>query len=290
MSEFNQDWKNWINENINAGKDKDAIFKILADEGYDHEQIKQQMKHEPVVPIASIINPLKADKLARLNNQLQNENGTPKNQFLPKNLFIPNAKRLKSDLVELYIIENFLSKQECDKIIKLIKDNLRPSTMVDHNKKENKFRTSKTCDLGTLNDPFLNTIDKRICKTIGIDAAFSEVLQGQFYEVGQEFKPHTDYFETNELPSQDNGYGQRTYTFFIYLNDVEEGGYTDFPKLKIAGKPQRGNALIWNNLNPDGSVNHNTLHHGMPVIKGWKAVITKWFRIKSPLKPISHKS
>jgi prolyl 4-hydroxylase len=36
--------------------------------------------------------------------------------------------------------------------------------------------------------------------------------------------------------------------------------------------------VIWNNLRPDGTVNPDTLHAGMPVLAGHKIIITKWFR------------
>ena len=42
--------------------------------------------------------------------------------------------------------------------------------------------------------------------------------------------------------------------------------------------PRLGQAIIWNNLYQDGRPNPDTLHHGMPVEQGYKAVITKWFR------------
>ena len=39
----------------------------------------------------------------------------------------------------------------------------------------------------------------------------------------------------------------------IYLNTVEKGGYTSFPKSYISCKPVQGTAVIWNNLNNDCS-------------------------------------
>jgi prolyl 4-hydroxylase len=37
-------------------------------------------------------------------------------------------------------------------------------------------------------------------------------------------------------------------------------------------------ALFWNNLTAEGQPNPGTLHQGMPVKAGDKAIITKWFR------------
>jgi prolyl 4-hydroxylase len=64
----------------------------------------------------------------------------------------------------------------------------------------------------------------------------------------------------------------------IYLNDVEEGGGTRFRRLEKTIMPEKGKAVVWNNLNSDGSVNPYTIHHGMKVRAGVKYVITKWFR------------
>ena len=64
----------------------------------------------------------------------------------------------------------------------------------------------------------------------------------------------------------------------IYLNEVKEGGATEFPKLNKTFSPSEGKALIWNNLNEDGTPNESTMHQAHPVTKGNKTIITKWFR------------
>jgi prolyl 4-hydroxylase len=58
-----------------------------------------------------------------------------------------------------------------------------------------------------------------------------------------------------------------------------EGGATRFTKVDYAVEPKIGMALIWNNLNADGSPNPQTMHAGEPVTRGHKIVITKWFRV-----------
>ena len=73
--------------------------------------------------------------------------------------------------------------------------------------------------------------------------------------------------------------GKRVYTFFIYLNDVEEGGETHFPKLNISFEPQQGTAIFWHNLTADRSKAHpNSQHAGMPPVKGVKWAINVWIR------------
>jgi prolyl 4-hydroxylase len=66
----------------------------------------------------------------------------------------------------------------------------------------------------------------------------------------------------------------------IYLNDVEAGGATEFPRLNISVPPQQGALLCWNNALADGSPNDQTIHAARPVERGVKYVITKWYRTR----------
>ncbi len=281
---FTEEWKNWIKTNVDAGQNKDGLFKILIDEGYDYTTIKNEMGYEPKLPVAFLINPFNATKQrdALLQQTLSsNTNGTALD---PSQLFLPNAERFDSEQIELYTLKDFLNKEECEKIIALINKKKQPSALSSH-EADQAFRTSSTCHLGKMDDDFMSEIDQRICKLIGIHSSYSETIQGQYYEVGQEFKPHTDYFENNEISTHANEMGQRTYTFMIYLNNVEAGGETVFPKIAKTFEPTLGTAVIWNSLHADGSTNAETLHHAMPIKKGYKAIITKWFRSRSYLTP-----
>ena len=187
-------------------------------------------------------------------------------------------KRFPSDRIELYTAENFLSAEECEELVEIIRTNLRPSEISHDGSADSSFRTSRTCDL-VRGEEAVRLLDERICGAMGIDPRMAEPSQGQHYDVAQEFKPHTDYFEHYELEKHSTPtLGQRTWTFMIYLNDVEEGGHTDFVNIGLSVPPKRGMAVIWNNLKPDGSGNYDTLHHGTPVKRGYKAIITKWFR------------
>ena len=283
---FTQDWKDWITLNVNNGQNKDGLFKILLDEGYDFVAISKEMKYLPSVPVEQLINPFHVAKQHVLQTQAQTQtqvkqanNGVA---IDTSQLFIPNAKKLPNNKIELYTLANFLNAEECEKIIALITSKLRPSELSSYDA-DTAFRTSRTCDLGTLNDDFMADIDNRICRMMGIDASYSEVVQGQYYEVGQQFKAHTDYFETHEIAKYGGKMGQRTYTMMIYLNDVEAGGETAFVNIGEIFTPKQGMAVIWNSLLPDGTPNVDTMHFAKPIIKGYKAVITKWFRSNSQL-------
>lgn len=185
---------------------------------------------------------------------------------------VPTAK------LELFMLRGFLDRTECDALIALIEADRRPSTIADSNG-DNYFRTSETCDLSH-DVPIVAALDAKLNAISGIRSEHAEPLQGQRYDVGQEFKPHTDYFEPNG--SDYNEYcsvaGQRSWTFMIYLNDVEAGGGTRFKWIDKIVQPEAGKLIAWNNRKPDGSVNPASLHHGMKVRKGVKYVITRWYR------------
>jgi len=181
---------------------------------------------------------------------------------------------------ELYTLENFLSAKECARLIALISHHLRPSTL-SYGFSDKSFRTSQTADLCHLRSPAALEIDAKICKTLGVRAEYSEGIQAQRYDVGQEFKPHWDYFEPDtDIYRRLAGLrGNRTWTFMVYLNDGMEGGATRFTTINHAVAPKAGLALLWNNLNADGSPNKHTMHCGEPVTQGHKIIITKWFRV-----------
>jgi prolyl 4-hydroxylase len=201
------------------------------------------------------------------------------------------AQRMNVKNLEIYRIDNYLTQDECAQIIASINaTDLTASSTYNASKPTERIvsadRTSKTCYFGGSN-AFIAEVESRICKTLGINNRCAEQIQGQKYEVGQEFRFHTDYFDP-ELLKQDNSInGQRTWTFMIYLNDVEEGGYTSFPLAFCSSAPKMGTALVWNNLhssatslnvNDFGKENRFSSHCGMPIVRGQKYILTKWFK------------
>lgn len=189
-----------------------------------------------------------------------------------------SMQRVPSPHLEMFIKRNFLNAEECDALIGLIEAQRRPSTIANHNG-DDAFRTSETCDMDH-DQSVVAELDHKLAEISGIDPIYGERLQGQRYEVGQQFKAHTDYFEPDHADYQTYCAvsGQRTWTFMIYLNDVEAGGATRFKVIDKIIQPERGKLLAWNNRRPDGSLNGATLHHAMKVRKGLKYVITRWYR------------
>jgi prolyl 4-hydroxylase len=188
------------------------------------------------------------------------------------------VQRVPHPKIELFQARGFLTSEHCKELMGLIDQDRRPSTIADPNG-DDYFRTSESCDLARSN-PIVQELEGLLHDLNGIDPALGEPVQGQRYDVGQEFKAHTDYFTpgTADFEKFCSESGQRTWTFMIYLNEVEAGGATRF---KVVGKtfqPEVGKLVCWNNKRPNGELNPNTLHHGMKVRKGMKYVITKWYR------------
>lgn len=190
----------------------------------------------------------------------------------------PGVQRFPGRALEVYMARTFLSADDCGALIDRIDAVRRPSTISDHNG-DDAFRTSETCDLSD-SDPFIAALDQRLADFIGIDPAHGEPLQGQRYAVGQEFKAHTDYFEPTGIDFERYcaRSGNRTWTLMVYLNAPQAGGATRFPRIGKSFQPEPGKLLCWNNRKLDGSLNPETLHHGMKVRAGTKYIITKWYR------------
>ncbi|WP_414714053.1 prolyl hydroxylase family protein [Sphingomonas sp.] len=190
----------------------------------------------------------------------------------------PGVQRVPNPKVEMFIAKNFLEPELCQLLMIKIDAERRPSTIADANG-DYAFRTSETCDLAA-NDPMVMELKRRIIALTGLDPAHGEPMQGQRYEIGQEFKAHTDYFEPTgaDFARYCSVAGQRTWTAMLYLNEVEAGGVTRFKAIDKLVTPETGKLIVWNNLRVNGTPNPSTLHHAMKVRAGLKYVITQWFR------------
>jgi prolyl 4-hydroxylase len=191
---------------------------------------------------------------------------------------IPGIQRFPNPKLDLFVFKRFLGAEQCSALIQRIDARRRPSTIADDVGVAN-FRTSETCDLDS-GDTVVGEVDLMICDLLGIPPELGEPLQGQRYDVGQEFKAHTDTFNPGSYDyyvHAANG-GQRTWTAMVYLNAPNEGGGTRFKLIGKTMQPETGKLLTWYNLGEDGQPNPATLHHGMKVRRGVKYIITKWFR------------
>ena len=66
----------------------------------------------------------------------------------------------------------------------------------------------------------------------------------------------------------------RAFVFSIYLNDVEDGGETEFLHFSKRVKPKTGRIVIW----PAG---FPYVHRGNPPLSGEKYILTSWMTLRS---------
>jgi prolyl 4-hydroxylase len=251
------EWANWIKINLERKCDKNEMFKILLQNGFDHATISENLKMKSCC------------------NDETETNDT--NEY--SNVDIQEY-RIKNKNLEIYKMEHFLSDEECDSLLEEInKETFSNSTITNVNESDKNYRTSSTCYLDSKSKGMYQKLDKKICNILNISKYRSEPMQAQKYSVGQEFKQHTDYFCNTDYNKDHlkNG-GQRTWTFMIYLNNVDEGGETRFNLVDLDFAPVKGCAIFWNNLNKNANENVFSTHGGLPILKGEKYIITKWFR------------
>ncbi|MED3727735.1 2OG-Fe(II) oxygenase [Priestia endophytica] len=179
--------------------------------------------------------------------------------------------RLEEPLV--LVLGNVLSNEECDELIQLSKDKMQRSR-IGAAREVNNMRTSSGMFFEESENELVHAIEMRSSDIMGPSIEHAEGLQILKYLPDQEYKAHHDYFASTSKASKNN----RISTLIMYLNDVEEGGETYFPKLGLSVSPKKGMALYFEYFYENNELNELTLHGGAPVVKGEKWVATQWMR------------
>jgi len=242
-------WTNWLSENLARNCPPQELLGILLNNDFTVNSIRLAMgNHFPE------------------NSPLLGPDSVSIDYEGIAKVAIDGGIRFPTDKLQLYMIPGFLDSVECDELVNVSALNLRPSTTTTGDRDQG-YRTSTTCELSRISAEAVRKVDEKIAKALGIQLSYSESIQAQRYEVGQQFKQHTDYFEpgTSEYDTYAKNLGNRTWTFMVYLNDVAKGGGTRFFAIDHTIQPRKGMAVVWNNLNPDGTTNPFTLHAGLPV-------------------------
>ncbi|MAP67453.1 MAG: hypothetical protein CMF80_07135 [Candidatus Marinimicrobia bacterium] len=190
---------------------------------------------------------------------------------------------------QVLVKDEFITKKECEHIIDICKDKLKDA-LVSNNQKGfvSAGRSGKNCWLQHDHDNITKKIAERIAKIVNIPLSHAEIYQVIYYDETQEYRSHYDGWLHNNSEKSNRCMkygGQRVATALCYLNDVEEGGCTGFPRLKIEVPPKQGKLLIFENIiknsgKETGRSERHPLseHAGRPVIKGKKWAFNLWFR------------
>jgi len=196
------------------------------------------------------------------------------NTIVTEDREIQIISRLEEPLI--VVLENVLSDEECETLIEMSKNKMKRSK-IGVSREINNIRTSSGTFLEE--SEVVTRIERRIASIMNVPVENGEGLHILKYTVGQEYKAHYDFFAENSAAANNN----RISTLVMYLNHVEEGGETVFPKLNLSVSPKKGMAVYFEYFYQDESINKLTLHGGAPVIKGEKWVATQWMRRRALL-------
>eukprot|EP00730_Choanoeca_flexa_P013760 TRINITY_DN5672_c0_g1_i1.p1 TRINITY_DN5672_c0_g1~~TRINITY_DN5672_c0_g1_i1.p1 ORF type:complete len:499 (+),score=127.73 TRINITY_DN5672_c0_g1_i1:159-1655(+) len=174
----------------------------------------------------------------------------------------------------LQIFRQFASEQECAHLREEGRKKLdRAVAWTNGGFKPVEFRISTAAWMDNNHDAVFKTINSRIADATQLNLTTAEQLQISNYGIGGFYETHYDHHASKEreLPE-----GDRIATFMIYLNKVQKGGFTAFPRLGAAVQPGHGDAVFWYNLKANGDGDSQTLHGACPVLQGSKWVANKW--------------
>jgi hypothetical protein len=179
------------------------------------------------------------------------------------------------------IFENAFSKEYCEGLIKAYETAIeagfgRTRQQDEDFTKLQKADTQLYNNVGNIQIPIPNV------------AEFNEIFWGKCYPFYEEqFAPlkdsghHSSYSFKMQKTNLREGYhiwhyesgnrqiSNRLLTWMLYLNDVEEGGETEFLYQSMRVKPKQGTLLIW-----PAAFTHT--HRGNPPLSNEKYIVTGW--------------
>jgi len=278
MKALTDEWQRWVQENYARGCDEASLVTRLIEAGFEPHTagiaVLQAMAGIQTAPTPAV---------ASAHGRVSTSPRIPQacSVIQTSDRLIRVSMRMLDPVVALF--DNVMSPGECDQLIEMSHAKLQRSTIVDPQDGANRViadRASSGTYFALNETAFITVLDRRIAELMHCPAENGEGLQILNYQVGGEYKPHFDYFPPEQSGSAVHlaKGGQRISTLIVYLNDVDAGGETIFPSLKLSFVPKRGSALYFEYCNTAGQVDPSTLHGGAPVQGGEKWIATKWMR------------
>lgn len=181
----------------------------------------------------------------------------------------------------------FLPPALCAHIVALACPKLSEAKVFDQKSGELKLNAVRTSD-GMVCSLFesgivMQLVRARIARLATVAVEALEPTEVLHYTVGQQYRPHVDFFHpaVPNFAEQMRLRGQRVKTCLVYLNDDLEGGETEFAKLGIKFRGALGEALVFENVRPNGSGDIRSVHAGLPPTRGEKWLLSQWIRTKA---------
>ncbi len=137
------------------------------------------------------------------------------------------------------VIDDFVTETERNHIIRLTRDKLDTALVSAVGAAQTSDgRTGSVAWVKHDHTPIVRGLVKRVSNLVGIPVRHAESLQVVHYGETQEYKPHFDAYDmtTEKGQQRTTKGGQRLVTALMYLNEVEDGGGTIFPKLQTRSR------------------------------------------------------
>lgn len=255
-------WQNWLIENTHRGCSLESINAELVKAGYTPREAL------PPADAPTILLAL-----------------TPRTRDANLNTLVDTSATISFalDSPHVAVIDNFLSKEECNHLRVIALPTLNRSSVIDRDSGQSvvdAVRTSDGAYFQAHQDNIVAAIEQRIADMTGTPVANGEPMQVLRYRPEDQYRGHHDFFDPADPGSAVHLVkGQRIATVLLYLNDVTAGGATYFPELGLSVRPVRGRALYFEYpASPCCGPDKRLIHAGTPVTAGEKWVATRWIR------------
>tara|TARA_R110002073_G_scaffold282405_2_gene446668 strand:+ start:225 stop:914 length:690 start_codon:yes stop_codon:yes gene_type:complete len=195
--------------------------------------------------------------------------------------FYETGNKVNDDPV-VCVFEDFLSDIEVEAVLAAAQPKLQQALVSSaRSGVTSAGRSGTNCWVPHGYNAVIEELSLRIAEVVGIGLEFAESLQVIHYAENEQYAPHYDAWDKATERGQRcmaKG-GQRMVTCLLYLSDVAEGGGTSFPNLDMEIRAKKGRMLLFHNCHQGSTVRHpDSLHGGMPVLKGEKWACNFWFR------------
>jgi len=281
-------WQTWIADNLARGCTVDSMVDVMVQQKFDRTTAAMYIQQHSDRATGSLAtnSAQGLNTTAFIGQPSSYGYETPRLKPLGSVITTPDREvrvSLRMAQPVIAVLDNMLSEQECDELVRLASIKLKRSTIVDPATGREEViqeRSSHGTFFTLTENDFIKRLERRISAVMNLPIENGEGLQILNYKVGGEYKPHFDYFPPGEAGSAVHlaKGGQRVSTLIMYLNNVEQAGETSFPDLGLSITPKKGTALYFEYCNSLDQVDPLTLHAGMPVVAGEKWIATKWMR------------
>ena len=184
------------------------------------------------------------------------------------------------------VYDNYITKDDCDKAIRLYEEQDKFNNTINRIGGEKASITEKQDQQYFANGgnidvwweelkPMMVNFDlawNHYLKNVGADDCYRVPFHFTCLKI-QKTLPTEGYHVWHIEHGKGFDNEPRAFVFSIYLNDVEEGGETEFLHFSKRTKPKTGRIVIW----PAG---FPYLHRGNPPLSGEKYILTSWMMLR----------